>query len=269
MSQDTVNEIYFSENKPLKDAWKLWRILFPIKKLNVRMEELLEMLKVKPSPNILALDAGSGHGAYSKLLSDKGYTIVGADVSSFHMRNAKKKYDIIPFLICDLLHAPFKQETFNIILCSFFLHHFRNLWKVFGQIGRVIKVGGEILIHEPNGNNIVYRFTEKCKCILPRKITQRMGVMSVNETIHQHNAYVDVLLVFGFKNIKVRFVNAIDQEVKFDSVLAKTALHTYGVTMGIIMLIRFLLFKLVLRIKNKSLSCGELIIHAIKTTAVN
>ena len=263
MSQDTINEIQFSAHHPLKDPWNLWKIIGARQET---VEHVLEMLKVKASPNVLVLDAGSGHGAWSKLLSDKGYSVVGADVSSFHMKNSKKKYGAVSFLISDLLHAPFIQETFNVTFCSHFLHHFQNLGEVMAEFNRVVKEEGEILVYEPNGANLVYRFTEMGKHILPRKIMQGIGVDSTNETIHQYNAYVATLLAFGFKNVRTRFVNDDAQEAKFDSALAKTFLHTYGISVGITMLARFLLFKLVARIPNESLGCGNLIIHATKNS---
>ena len=263
MTQDTIDEIHFSSNCLLKDDWKLWEIL--CRGAPEQEKKMFEMLKAKPSPNTLVLDVGSGHGFLSKLLSEKGYAVIGADVSSFRVRDAKKKHNTIPFIISDLLHAPFTQETFHITFSSCFLHHFQDVHKVIAEIERVAKVGGEILVNEPNGTNLVFRFTEMLKRISPRGLMQRTGIDSRNETIHQHNVYVDVLLSLGFKNIKVKFVNAVEQEVKFDSVVAKAFLHTYGISIGMIMIMRFLLFKSVLKIQNKSLSCGQLIVHAIKT----
>jgi ubiquinone/menaquinone biosynthesis C-methylase UbiE len=263
MAQDTINEIYFFANDVLKDAWKLWEILS--KGAAEQRNKMFEMLRAKPSPNIWVIDAGSGNGFLSKLLSDKGYAVIGADVSSFRVRDAKKKFSAISFIISDLLHAPFTQKTFHVAFSSNFLHHFQNIRGVIAEIEKVAKVGGEILINEPNGTNLVYRFTEMLKRISPRELMQRTGVDSKNETIHQYNVYVDVLKSLGFKNIKVKFVNAAEQEAKFNSIVAKTYLHTYGIPMGIIMIMRFLFFKSVLKIQNKSLSCGQLIVHAIKT----
>ncbi len=261
MNQNTFNEIFFSGNRPLRDESKLWKLLGDPKQ---EIEAMIGMLKASPSRDILVLDAGSGHGAWSKLLFDMGYSVVGVDVSSFHMKNSKQKYREVPFTIGDLLHSPFKKESFNVVLCSGFLHHFPDIKKIIAEIHRVSKGMGHILICEPNGSNIVYRLTESCKHILPRQMLQNAGVDSLNETIHQYPTYIETLLALGYKNIRLKFVNAVEQEAKFDTLLAKTFLHTYGLPIGIIMMTRFILFKSSLKLGIRTLSCGQIIISATK-----
>jgi len=218
------------------------------------------MLETKPTcEKVWVLDAGSGHGAWSKLLGRKGYEVAGVDVSNVRMKDAKKGCTIknTSFLVGDLMRAPFKRETFHVCFCSLFLHHFERVEFIIAELSRVTKRGGEFLICEPNGLNIVYRLTEFGKKFVSRKWLMLKGTDTTNETIHMPRSYVNFLRIHGFTNIKVIFCHSREQECSFDGKITSAFIHTYGISIGTIMLIRFILLKAVLGIPRRDLCCGQ------------
>jgi len=264
-SQDTQDEASFFSHSShkLKDSWKLWKI---IGEREERIEYLLNMLKNKPNRGIWVLDAGSGHGAWSKLLGQKGYDVVGIDVSKIPMKNANIGCAIknVSFLVGDLLEIPIKQETFHVCFCSKFLHHFRNVEDIIDELSRVILKGGEFLIYEPNESSIVYKLTELIKKFIPRKQMQIMGIDTINETIHSWKLYVNSLRAKGFKQIRIMFLESSEQESPFNTKTIATFLHTFGFAIGMVMSIRFLLFKMISKIPNQASSCGQVVIYSRK-----
>jgi 2-polyprenyl-3-methyl-5-hydroxy-6-metoxy-1,4-benzoquinol methylase len=81
--------------------------------------------KFIPPGKGLALDVGCGEGYLSKILKEKGYFVIGIDIDSQMLKIARKnchkimKVDITKGL-------PFKDCSFNFLLCSDVLEHIDN-----------------------------------------------------------------------------------------------------------------------------------------------
>jgi ubiquinone/menaquinone biosynthesis C-methylase UbiE len=210
------------------------------------------------------LDAGSGHGAWADLFSGKGYSVVGVDLSHRRMKlaNERRTNETVTYLAGDLLNTPFKNQSFNVSFCSYVLHHFRRMEQILAELSRVTHRGGELLVTEPNGSNVIYRLTEFSKRFAPRKWMLAKGIDSTNETIHSSKYYIDSLEAQGIKKLKIIYVNSRQLECRFDGKTVTSFLEEYGLPIGSIMLIRMLLFKAVSRIATSTLSCDQIIIHA-------
>lgn len=267
VDQNTKDEIRFSGNQSCEKRFRqLWELTGYSEK---RIEKICGMFLIKPvSDQTWVLDAGCGHGMWSKALSKKGYIVVGTDVSNIRLKAAKKwnASENTLFVVGDLMKAPIDKEAFHACLVSLFFHHFRNPESIIAELLRVNKKGGEILIFEPNGINIIYRLTESIKKIIPRKWMMLKSIDSTNETIHSTKTYVNALKKQGFSPIKILYMYSSEQECHINGKVVRAFLRAYGIQVGIIMLARLLLFKIATKIPIKNLSCGDLIIHAVKTT---
>jgi ubiquinone/menaquinone biosynthesis C-methylase UbiE len=109
-----------------------------------RLEDFLEL----PSAGRL-LDAGGGTGRVSSLLRPYVNEIVLTDVSPGMLQQAKQKET----LTVSLAHAenlPFPGDIFDRVLVVDALHHFCNQEIAIEELLRVLKVGGRLVIEEPD-----------------------------------------------------------------------------------------------------------------------
>lgn len=91
------------------------------------------------SGNGMCLDAGCGDNIYKELVEKKGYEWVGIDVK------AKP-----PAIYGDVTSIPFPNGYFNAVLCVDVLEHVSEDLKALREMHRVLKTGGQLVLHTPN-----------------------------------------------------------------------------------------------------------------------
>jgi ubiquinone/menaquinone biosynthesis C-methylase UbiE len=104
----------------------------------------------------LVLDLGCGNGRHTVASVLQRYETVGVDFSKNMLMIAKKKLksiqppvDIFHFVLADISHLPFRNDSFDSILYIATLHNLpaRSLRvKSLCEIRRVLKVGGKCLV---------------------------------------------------------------------------------------------------------------------------
>jgi ubiquinone/menaquinone biosynthesis C-methylase UbiE len=139
---------------PHYDMWRFTRSLrFKIEELNY---VAMEAPKAEGS-NMLALDAGCGVGVYSSMLADKGYDVIGLDVSIGMLKKARKYIkNKNTFLIRgSITHLPLRNNKFDLTLCLDTLHHFTDTFldKAFNEFRRTIKSNGIFITDMRNAVN--------------------------------------------------------------------------------------------------------------------
>jgi len=91
----------------------------------------------------LALDVGCGTGKHSVKLSKKGFRTVAIELSLKGVIAAKghaeKEHAKVHFVVGDVEHMPFKDNTFDMLFCGLLLHHFPDLTVLSKEIARVGK----------------------------------------------------------------------------------------------------------------------------------
>lgn len=96
----------------------------------------------------LLLDAASGEGALSVLLSEMGFKVISCDLYRWDRSD-------IPFVNADLnQHLPFKNEIFDYVVCAESLQYLENQHIVIREFERILKKGGYLIISVPNTLNI-------------------------------------------------------------------------------------------------------------------
>lgn len=109
--------------------------------------------------NIKVLDAGCGTGNYAVPLKKFIPNVISADFSQGMLAKAKEKYtekdlkndDLIR---CDISELPFKENTFDAIMCNQSLHHiddvdtnFKNHRRFFEYALKALKPNGRLIIN--------------------------------------------------------------------------------------------------------------------------
>lgn len=109
------------------------------------------------------LEVGTGRGYMTLALAEAGYSITSIDNSKENQKAAllnAKYYNIedrINFKIDDACNLSFKDNSFDMLVCTFLMHHLKEPDKAVDEFLRVVKPGGQIVLSEYNkeGLNIV------------------------------------------------------------------------------------------------------------------
>ncbi len=99
------------------------------------------------------LDIATGSGGFVTILVDslKDYTqITGIDTSERGLASAREAFpqDNIRFLQMDASHLEFQDSSFDTVSIAGSLHHLKNLPQAFGEMMRVLKPGGRLIVAE-------------------------------------------------------------------------------------------------------------------------
>jgi ubiquinone/menaquinone biosynthesis C-methylase UbiE len=99
------------------------------------------------------LEVGCGEGGNLELLDLGGTTTIGLDFSHAMVSWATCHIAEARFICADAARLPFKEGSFEIILCRDVLHHVTDKAGVMAEMLRVCRGLGRVVIIEPNGRN--------------------------------------------------------------------------------------------------------------------
>jgi len=131
---DLWAEIYDSEDNPL---------------IALEQEQIRAVLG--PVAGLRILDLGCGTGRHSLPLAHAGAEVTGVDFSARMLDQARRKpgADRVRFLRHDIhSHLPFGDSEFDRVLCALALEHVRDLRAVFGEMRRVTRPAGRVIVSE-------------------------------------------------------------------------------------------------------------------------
>ena len=118
----------------------------------IQIPFIIKFAKLKKKLKLL--DIGCGTGGATVAWSLKGLDCTGIDLIKEDLNIAKlraKAQEINPrFIKVSGTHLPFKQDTFDIIICDQVLEHTPNFKKTIKEIKRVAKKNAIIYIDMPN-----------------------------------------------------------------------------------------------------------------------
>ena len=109
---------------------------------------------INPRDHPLVLDAGAGHGAFSKRLHESGFRVYACDMdpSIFY-------FDEIGCRQADITAAlPFEDGFFDVVLLIEVMEHVHNHRTLFEECHRVLKPGGILFFSTPNILSLKSRF---------------------------------------------------------------------------------------------------------------
>jgi ubiquinone/menaquinone biosynthesis methyltransferase len=99
-----------------------------------------------------ALDLATGTGDIAFRLADRGWDVVGLDVTKRMIELARKKSVVRPdrravpgFLVADMLALPFPAGSFDVVTAGYGLRNVPDLAAAIDEIHRVLSDGGQAL----------------------------------------------------------------------------------------------------------------------------
>ena len=103
-------------------------------------------------PNFSFCDAGCGNGIYLKYMANKypETKLYGFDFSQTIVQIAKNNAAAAEIKTGNLEAAPYKNETFDIILCTQVIEHLLDDKKGLAELCRMLKPGGYLVISTDN-----------------------------------------------------------------------------------------------------------------------
>lgn len=108
------------------------------------------------------LDLGCGDGFYTIRFWDDGQPrqLIGLDAAEQAIRiaNANKQQRPLQFMVGNAHQLPWSDNSFEVVLIQSILHHDDH---PLDLIREAFRLAPEILIHEPNGNNVGLKIIEK------------------------------------------------------------------------------------------------------------
>lgn len=100
------------------------------------------------------LDIGSGPGQFSKYIKNKGYEVMGIDISDAMIKIANNRVPQVNFKKMDMRNMEFDADTYDGILAAYSIIHIqsKDLNRVFQEFYRVLKQNGLALIIAQKGD---------------------------------------------------------------------------------------------------------------------
>jgi ubiquinone/menaquinone biosynthesis C-methylase UbiE len=111
---------------------------------------LLEKIKAQPFHTVL--DVGCGTGTMLSILKNefKNIEICGIDLSD---KMIEKAYELVgesaELVVGDAENLPWQESSFDLVICNASFHHYPQPLKVIGEMKRVLRPDGRVIIADP------------------------------------------------------------------------------------------------------------------------
>jgi len=111
----------------------------------------IEEIKRRIGKNCTILEVGCGVGYGTNFISSQ-FKVVGLDISKEAIKEARKRYKHILFVVGDGINLPFKDEQFDAVISLQVIEHIKKkeVPKYLNEIKRVLKNYGIFILTTPN-----------------------------------------------------------------------------------------------------------------------
>ena len=127
------------------------------------------------------LDVGSGNGYILGNYAQHGAQVYGVDITQISIELCQRRFEYLGvhghFSVASVEELPFASGVFDCVCSMGVLHHTPDIKKAIGEISRVLKPGGRLIIMVYHRNSALYRL----KFPLMRLVTGKSLQQLVNE----------------------------------------------------------------------------------------
>ncbi len=100
------------------------------------------------------LDAACGTGYWTKIISEQAKSIVGVDINSGTLSEARRKHYSCPIYLTqgDFFHLPFRERRFTGLLATYVVSHVRReeIGALRGEMRRLVAAGSPVYLCDNN-----------------------------------------------------------------------------------------------------------------------
>ena len=130
--------------------------------LNERLRRLVNIATIESNENCVGLDIGCGSGYLSRYLSYKtNGTVIGIDLSKTALYRGKFliNWGVLEnvkteFVLADINHLPFKNNSFGLVFCASVFEHLKDLDEALRKIGDSMTNRGSLVAGYPIENRL-------------------------------------------------------------------------------------------------------------------
>ncbi len=158
--------------------------------------------------NKTVLDAASGEGYGSDIISEVARSVIGLDISIKAQKHAKNRYSNtnIGHVNASCASLPFEDDTFEVILSFETLEHLTQQDEMLSEFRRVLKNNGMLLLSSPDKKN--YSDKAEFENEFHVKELYKEELVELIDKNFKHHKLLAQKLIFESK------IWAIDQQVK-------------------------------------------------------
>lgn len=130
------------------------------------LEQILSFLKINNGIKILDLGTGTGYLAFPIAKKYPSVEVIGLDIVELALNKNRQRAENeglnnLQFVNYSGLAFPFANETFDMVITRYALHHFPAINDTFQEISRVLKPNGMFFVADPMPNeNDSQRFVD-------------------------------------------------------------------------------------------------------------
>ncbi|OQX70738.1 hypothetical protein B6D52_03590 [Candidatus Parcubacteria bacterium 4484_255] len=120
------------------------------------LKEVLSFLDASANQKIV--DIGCGKGRFCRKLRDKGFNVTGVEPSKELIEIAIKNNKDIKFIQASATNLPFRNNTFDFLICVEVLEHIPDTERAVKEMMRVLKEGGRFIIIDKNIFSLHFKY---------------------------------------------------------------------------------------------------------------
>ena len=112
------------------------------------LEKILSFVKIRGRMRVLDLGCGSGYLSFPMAKNNPDSEVIGLDI----VRANEERIKNLSFVRYDGIDFPFEDQSFDLVVTRYALHHFPDIEHSIGEMSRVLKEGGTLFISDPCPN---------------------------------------------------------------------------------------------------------------------
>jgi ubiquinone/menaquinone biosynthesis C-methylase UbiE len=163
-----------------------------LREANESIEFSYQLHEYKDFAGKKVLDVGCGNGYVLSKYAQERAEVYGVDITPTAVDLCHRRFELLglkgDFREANAEELPFEDEAFDCICSMGVLHHTPNPEKAVGQIFRVLKPRGRLIVMVYHRDSVLYRFTFPLVSLLTGKTVQQL----VNEVDGVGNPKGDV-----------------------------------------------------------------------------
>lgn len=165
--------------------------------------EVLDSVAERMGRSSRVLELGCGPGQVGKYLSERGFRVVGLDLSLQMLLVARRRTGNRSLVCGDMRSTPFGSESFSGVVAFYSIHHLPRsiLQSVLAEIRRVLRPAGQFVVVTHLGESEVYS-------------SEFLGhqIETVGGTLYGNDELVDALQNNSFLVEEVRYRDPLPNE---------------------------------------------------------
>jgi len=121
------------------------------------LDDFLHNKFSKKIKDLTCLEIGCSVGGMTRSFAKKFKKIVAIDIDKGAIERAKKFNALsnIKYQIADALNLPFKNDSFDVVICNHIYEHVPDAFKMMDEIRRVLKKNGVCYLAGPNKYTLI------------------------------------------------------------------------------------------------------------------